>query len=142
MEECPFPEVRAEFAKILGELRPTLDAIARLGGGPGSAAIVLTSIGNAPWFYGAGEAPFSADVLALPADSPVTLARRMDALLPRVRAVCPACARVLLETPSTHLPVYLRIGPEGQAFTGEVLFPPELVDVARAARLAARGRLH
>jgi len=76
-----------------------------------------------------GEAPRHATDPTNP-DYPITLGRRTDELVPRVHAVCPACAAALRSTSDTHLPVYARIGDPPEAFVASVRFPPELLALA------------
>lgn len=140
VHECPSAALRAEVEHVLAALGPTLEAAAAKGARPGHALVVLTDVRNSGWFYPPGASALSAEDLALPPDHPVTLVRSMREMLPRLLGACPRCAGVLLATPRAYLPVYFRLGPHADAFTGRVAFPAELVALARRARVA--GRLH
>ena len=117
------------IATLLPEITTLLHAIADRGGHPGTATVVLTDVRNYRWFYADGEAPRHATDPTNP-DYPITLGRRTDELVPRVHAVCPACAAALRSTSDTHLPVYARIGDPPEAFVASVRFPPELLALA------------
>jgi len=131
VHECPSAALRAEVEHVLAGLGPTLAAAAAEGARPGCALVVLTDVRNSGWFYPPGASALSAADLAREPDHPVTLVRSLREVLPRLLAACPRCAGVLLSTPREYLPVYFRLGPQAEAFTGRVAFPVELVALAR-----------
>lgn len=90
---------------------PSVDTLMRQlagrGGRPGNAAVVMTDAAHIGWFFAPGPVP---PLRPHVPGGPLLLGRRLDELVPRVRAECPACAKRLVNIPLTHLPVYVRGG--------------------------------
>lgn len=139
LADAPDPRVREHLAAIADDLADVVAQIAAKGGCPGTALVVMTDLRNAPWFYAPGHWRMDPAHEDLGPDFPATLGRRLHEVLPIIQAACPGCARALVATPRTHLPVYLRIGATAETFLGETPFAEHLWGVARAAVLRERA---